>query len=502
MKKVLSLLCMLMTVGITYAQTTFKIGDFYYQIVSVPNKTVRIVKGDTPYKGHIDIPSTIEYSGRVFKVISIKAAFFRNEDITSVHIPSSLEKVEYEAFDQCKNLSHIQIDEGIKEIDESAFRKTSVTYVKLPQSVKTLGYHCFAGCARLRNIDMPGVETISLGVFNACNLLVDLEFPSTLKVINGIGGMAGCSSLRTITFNSPVLWRDKVENCPSLVQIVSNTSTPKACSPFLYGNMDTKTTIVVPKGAVSAYTSTSGWNSFLNIKEIEGGTVTLPTIAEALNKLGDNYYEGKEDHVINYKKANECYRKAMEMGDAEGYFNWGYSLEFGLGTNVDLQEAERMYQEALSKNFDYERVRKHLTRIHEDVKPTRTEEITTQSRRINIVSYQPNEEAKLCKIKWVECKGRLMTIHGVFENDGKSKAIWWEKTLHIIAKDGQKRTIIEAQGIPLAPKSTFPAINEYEKKTFTITFTTPPAGTIQFDMIESDKADAWKWLNIKLEDPI
>ena len=497
MKKISLIICLALFVAKVNAQTTFKVGDFYYQIVSVPNKTVKIVRGDGTYKGHLDIPSTIEYSGRIFKVISIKGAFSRNEDITSVHIPGTFDVVETEAFDRCTNLTQVIIDEGVKTIGESAFRKTAIPYIKLPSSVKTLEYHCFGGCDRLRKIDMPGVEAVNIGVFNGCKLLIDLTFPSTFKRLCGLGGLAGCSSLRTITFNSPVYWAGKLENCSGVVQIVSNTRTPKANAPFHYGTMDTKTTIVVPKGCLDLYTSTAGWNNFLNIKEMETTPVKMPTTAEDINKLGDEYYDGSENHLINYQKANECYRKAMEMGNANAYFNLAYNYEFGLGTDVKLKEAEKLYREALSKGFPYDKAYKHLQRIHKEVPDASTEPVT--SRTINVVSFKPNAEGNKCKIKRVVCSGYEMTVYGVCVSN-ESFEIWWPKSLYVITKDGKKFNAVRATGIPLEPSKGVK--NEGVNLDFSITFPKLPAGTTQFDMIESDADGSWKYFDITLKDPI
>ena len=500
MRKITAIICMALIAVCMNAQTTIQVGDFYYQIVSVPNKTVRIVRGATPYKGRIDIPATIDYSGRTFSVISFANAFNRNEDIISVHIPGTFEKIEAEAFDRCINLKEVRIDEGVKEIGDDAFRKTAITSIKLPASVKTICYECFAGCKRLRKVEMLGVETVSLSVFDGCALLKDLTFPSTLKKLSGLGGLAGCSSLRTVTFNSPVYWAGKVEKCPSIVQITSNTKTPKANAPFHTGTMDTKTTIAVPKGCMNIYASTSGWNNFLNMKETDNSIVKMPQTAKEINDLGNEYFDGSNGRAIDYAKAAECYRKAMEMGYAEAYFNMAYSKEFGLGMASDIEGAARLYTEAVKKGFDYERVYKHLERIKVEVPEVgKLNDSGTISKRIDVKSFRQEVQGCSCKIKSVECKGYEMTVYGTITSS-RSITIWWPRTIYIKTKNGKKIQAVRASGIPFDPQKA--VANEGQPIEFSLTFPMLPEGTTVFDIIESDNADSWKFLDIMLNEPI
>lgn len=496
-KRLFTIACLVLFVACATAQTTIKVGDFYFQIVSVPNKTVKIVRGEIPYKGHVEIPSTIEYSGRLFKVISIKDAFSKNEDILSVHIPGSLEKIETEAFDRCVKLSQVQIDEGIKEIGDNAFRRTAITYIKLPTSVKTLHYQCFAACKRLRKVDMLGVETVNLSVFDGCSFLVDLTFPSSLKKLCGIGGLTGCASLRTISFNSPVYWAGKIEKCPNIVQITSNTRTPKANATFHYGTMDTKTTIVVPKGCLNIYTSTSGWNNFLNIKEIDDSPIIMPNAAKEINELGDEYFDGKNGRIIDYKKAGDCYRKASEMGLPVAFFNLAYNYEYGLGMEMNIMEAGKLYRKSVDNDYDYRKVYKHIDRVREDYPDAVPS--TNVTKTINVVSFKQTFSGIKFKIDGIDCTDYEMKVHGSFV-PVQDITIWWPNTVYLRTKNGKKVNVIRAEGIIFEPKKTFyPSGKRYN---FSLSFPLLPIGTTQFDLIESDKADSWKFLDIILEKPI
>ena len=76
----------------------FKVGNLYYDIVSVPDRTCALTKGDTPYSGDINIPDSVLVNGRYLKVTTIKERIFqdsnfRNSKISVFTIPPSVTKI-------------------------------------------------------------------------------------------------------------------------------------------------------------------------------------------------------------------------------------------------------------------------------------------------------------------------------------------------------------------------------------------------------------------------
>jgi len=50
-------------------------------------------------------------------------AFFCCVSLTAINIPSSVERIEYEAFQDCRQLQNVVLHEGVKEIDEGTFKE-------------------------------------------------------------------------------------------------------------------------------------------------------------------------------------------------------------------------------------------------------------------------------------------------------------------------------------------------------------------------------------------
>ena len=100
--------------------------------------------------------------------------FCDNAEIESVVIEKGVEGVGTRAFDECVNLSHVELPPGLKEVTG------------------------FSNCSKLTRIELPeGVETIGSDAFYGCTNLVEVRLPSTLKSIRP-GAFGGCANLEKI----------------------------------------------------------------------------------------------------------------------------------------------------------------------------------------------------------------------------------------------------------------------------------------------------------------
>lgn len=89
MKLVQVLLTMLFSVIVNgvYAYD-FKADGIYYNILSAADKTCEVTTGDHEYSGNVEVPSSVQYNGRILSVISIGTAFKGCGNITSITIPN------------------------------------------------------------------------------------------------------------------------------------------------------------------------------------------------------------------------------------------------------------------------------------------------------------------------------------------------------------------------------------------------------------------------------
>ena len=111
------------------------------------------VTGCSPDAKIIVIPDT--YDGKA--VTSVRSsAFIGNELLTYVHIPSSVTNIGNKTFKNCKNLTHLIIENGIEVIGAEAFAGTSIKSIVLPDSLVSIGQGALL-CTPLESITLPFV---------------------------------------------------------------------------------------------------------------------------------------------------------------------------------------------------------------------------------------------------------------------------------------------------------------------------------------------------------
>jgi hypothetical protein len=90
-----------------------------------------------------------------------------------------------------------------------------------------------------------------------------------------------------------------------------------------------------------------------------GAPVAVPTsnltpdILKSLNSLGMEYLEGSENVKQDYKKALECFEKAVAQECSAAHHNMGFLYEEGYGVQKNGLEALKWYQKAASLGASY-----------------------------------------------------------------------------------------------------------------------------------------------------
>lgn len=208
---------------------------------------------DTPYLTKITLPSTVDsISSKAFikcynlndVSISSKNPNFVVKDNTiyskkettlvksftkdsSFEVPSKVTKINDYAFAYRPMLKSVSINGSVKEISKYAFFNCQLlSSVKMPSSVTAIKSNAFSGCASLKSISLPSnLKTIDGRSF-AFTGLTSLTIPSKVTSIGK--NMIYDGYISTITFKSSI-------------------------PPKISSQMDSVSTVVVPKGKQSTY---------------------------------------------------------------------------------------------------------------------------------------------------------------------------------------------------------------------------------------------------------
>lgn len=185
--------------------------------------------------------------------VSLAYGFAKDQSLTSVSLPQSLEEIGAYAFYGCTALSSVTIPEKVTTIDEYTFYGCSnLASITLPQNLQgKLGDSSFEDCDNLKSLVIPdGVTEIGQYAIRSCNNLAKLTLPKSLKVISP-SILTSCYNISDVYNPSPT---------PATIINERGEVVKEIYSPYYEGN--TRINLHVLESSYSTYCATGGWNSF------------------------------------------------------------------------------------------------------------------------------------------------------------------------------------------------------------------------------------------------
>lgn len=176
----------------------------------------------------ITIPST--YQGVKVTTIPYRA-FISLENVETIVLPESIEKISIysfagctslktfywnapniEDFDgdgfflNCPSLTDLVFGEGVKRIPSRLFfENNSLTNISISSSVKEIGHHAFVHCDALTSVEIPGnVETVGDCAFCGCQSLNNVYFGDGVLSL-GSNIFAECPNLETVRVPNSII---------------------------------------------------------------------------------------------------------------------------------------------------------------------------------------------------------------------------------------------------------------------------------------------------------
>lgn len=265
------------------------------------------------YHGSVDIPSSVEYDGKIYNVTSIgdhafySYGFYNPYSLRSVTIPSSVTRIGDHAFQYCKLLTSIIIPESVTSIGIYAFYSCeSLTSVYIPQNVTTIGSNAFGFCRSLTSVNIPDkVTSIESEIFSYCNSLTSITIPGSVLSI-GAQAFRDCTSLDSVNILYGVtnIGNTAFFGCSGLTSItIPNSVTTIETSAFSDCGL---TSIIIPNSVTSIQ-----YSAFRNCRSL-----SYVSIPGSVTQMGFNAFEGcffATDSFVNNSSLNS-------------YNNWGSVL--------------------------------------------------------------------------------------------------------------------------------------------------------------------------------
>lgn len=196
----------------------------------------------------------------------ISSDAFRETGLKKVAFPASLKKIGSQAF-LGTHLEEAVFSAELQEIDDEAFRGVvELTSVTLSNNIQRIGYQAFSDCEQLSKIAYVGeMKTancmVEIGAFQNCTSLTSFAFPQSLSEMQG-WTFIGCGKLKKITLPKSVKKiGDQGLRTNSTVEIIifEGEEAPELVgNPFPFKKDIIK--IVVPSGKSETYKAK--WSSY------------------------------------------------------------------------------------------------------------------------------------------------------------------------------------------------------------------------------------------------
>lgn len=239
---------------------------------------------------HIVLPAELD-------TITGTNAFNQCRNLRDVEIPGSLAYIPSYTFRYCTKLDSVTFNEGLIGIGNYAFYEdASLSYVTLPSTVVYLSSFSFGYCTGLKDVSLnEGLRRIYSYSFCGDTSLKSLTLPSTVlyledRAFEGCTGLkdvslneglavimnrafSGCTGLTEVTLPSTLLLCERpFYSCDNLTSLTCLAAVPPATNGYwpLSGTDAEGKTLYVPSMLITEYKQASGWDSFTNIKVVDG----------------------------------------------------------------------------------------------------------------------------------------------------------------------------------------------------------------------------------------
>ena len=154
-------------------------GQLSFHVIDTTRNEVEIVRikvlGDmqlTLPSGDLMIPSSVNFKGAIYTVVSIGESAFADADgLTSVSIPSSVRRISDKAFSGCSHLASIIFPSGTTSMGDSVFDKcSSLSSISFGSDWTAIDFHPFTEATSLKDVYIPARVNKISGLKQLANL--------------------------------------------------------------------------------------------------------------------------------------------------------------------------------------------------------------------------------------------------------------------------------------------------------------------------------------------
>lgn len=151
-------------------------------------------------------------------LLSIGVSCFNQTGLKSIQFPSTLQKIDDNAFWRGQIDGDVHIPESVTAIGKNVFNKCPITSVNLPEGLQVLGGGAFSETKLTEMPEIPESITVLDSTFQGCTDIKEVTIPSQVTDISGAFAGTGISTV-TVPYQVTNYYR-AFNGCKSLEKVV------------------------------------------------------------------------------------------------------------------------------------------------------------------------------------------------------------------------------------------------------------------------------------------
>ena len=210
-------------------------------------------------------------------------------------------------FNECHSLTTVKLPTYIERIDDWAFNNCrSLTNINYPKSLLVINQYAFSGCSSLRRIDLSSCKdfgTIEGWAFSGCSSLETVNLPKSLNLIRGYA-FNECRKLANLN-----------------VEALRPADLPED---YVFRRVNTeKCVLSIPTGTYYDYQTAAQWGAFVQMRNAIDVTLDEGAI---LSYVSNANVTDEESSSVQHVKARRAPRLAPAQQEGEAVVKDGTSL--------------------------------------------------------------------------------------------------------------------------------------------------------------------------------
>lgn len=337
----------------------FEIDGIRYDITSFSELTVKASSLSETIVGELTIPSEVEFSGKVLKVIEICDDFASsNLSISSLTVDDGVISIGARAFKNCANLKTIDIAQSVTLLGEECFYGCSTLEAFSNKGIVTIGGKSFAECENLKVVSIESLDSLQQGTFLNCSQLLDCNLPNIKSI--GKEAFKNCQSLKEYYIPDVVttIGESAFENLPiTNITIPNNVLT---IDNFAFKGCASLLSIIIPNNVRQLGDNVFNGCISLTSISIGSGLLYLPWIFKGCTSLSEIRIEDSST-ILTFGYTGEEEQKLPIVGSFSKYYSApamfkGFNLKkLYIGRNITTEEYcyNSYYEYEYGNYYDY-----------------------------------------------------------------------------------------------------------------------------------------------------